>query len=329
MLIYFQLDPNICQRSFILNSKRFVQKNVYEIAICTISPTIPYINLKLWAILLLELFGAPNVLFIPIPRACFTGIGIPLCRYRLWWKQPQEPFCACIQPMRIDITLYHRLPLVGRISERIPATVTKSCQMTTSRKPYAYIWWYSICITVNTRWVNCYIVPRLNRYWPNKVNPCAISPSGNITRYIHIYLCMCMCMCMRMRMCMRICMCMCMCMYVCMYCVKRFVSGIQSARDSWLESCIQQRKATCLLSIRYTLATNVMESPTRWLHGFIHRHDFEIIRESWYKSWSRDYFYICRQQISLRKCSINAKCVIKLRAICWKGVELCKQCTAP
>ena len=34
-----------------------------------------------------------------------------------------------------------------------------------------------------------------------------------------------------------------------------------------------------------------MASPTRWLHGFIFRHDFEILRDSWYKSCSRDCFY--------------------------------------
>ena len=62
-----------------------------------------------------------------------------------------------------------------------------------------------------------------------------------------------------------------------------------------------------------------MESPTRWLHGFIFRHDFEIIRDSSYKSCSRDYFYICRQQINVRKCSPNANYVIKLMAIWWKG----------
>ena len=78
-----------------------------------------------------------------------------------------------------------------------------------------------------------------------------------------------------------------------------------------------------------TIAANVMESPTGWLHGFLFRHDFEIIRNSSYKSYSRDYFYICRQQINVRKCSTNANCVIKLMAICWKGVESCQQCTAP
>ena len=52
-----------------------------------------------------------------------------------------------------------------------------------------------------------------------------------------------------------------------------------------------------------------MESPTPWLHGFILRHDFDIIRDSLYKSYSRDYFYICRQQINVRKCSTNANCV--------------------
>ena len=30
----------------------------------------------------------------------------------------------------------------------------------------------------------------------------------------------------------------------------------------------------------HTLAANFMESPTRWLHGFIFRHDFEIIGEN-------------------------------------------------
>ena len=35
----------------------------------------------------------------------------------------------------------------------------------------------------------------------------------------------------------------------------------------------------------YTLAVNVMESPTRWLHGFIFRHDFEKIRDISYKSY--------------------------------------------
>ena len=50
-----------------------------------------------------------------------------------------------------------------------------------------------------------------------------------------------------------------------------------------------------------TLADNVMESPTRWLHGFIFRHDFEIIRDSLYKSCSRDYSYICRRQINVKK----------------------------
>ena len=79
----------------------------------------------------------------------------------------------------------------------------------------------------------------------------------------------------------------------------------------------------------HTLVANVMESPTRWLHGFIFRHDFEIIRVSSYKSCSRDYFYICGQQINVRKCSTNANCVIELMAICWKGVESFQQCTAP
>ena len=78
-----------------------------------------------------------------------------------------------------------------------------------------------------------------------------------------------------------------------------------------------------------TLVANVMESPIRWLHGFIFSHDFEIIRDSSYKSCSQDYFYVCRQQINVRKCSTNANCVIKLMAICWKGVESCQQCTAP
>ena len=54
---------------------------------------------------------------------------------------------------------------------------------------------------------------------------------------------------------------------------------------------------------RRGLAANVIESPTHWLHGFIFRHDFEIIRDSLYKSCSRDYFYICRQHINVRKCS--------------------------
>ena len=63
-------------------------------------------------------------------------------------------------------------------------------------------------------------------------------------------------------------------------------------------------KRTCILE--HTLTVNVMESPTRWLHGFIFRHDFEIIRDSSYKSCSRDYSYICRQQINVRKCSTNA-----------------------
>ena len=58
--------------------------------------------------------------------------------------------------------------------------------------------------------------------------------------------------------------------------------------------------------LAYTLAANVIESPTRWLHGFLFRHDFEKIRHSSYKPCSRDYFYICRQQINVRKCSTNA-----------------------
>ena len=48
-------------------------------------------------------------------------------------------------------------------------------------------------------------------------------------------------------------------------------------------------------SVWYTLAANVMESPTRWLHGFIFRPDFEIIRDSSYKLCSWDYFYVWRQ----------------------------------
>ena len=47
----------------------------------------------------------------------------------------------------------------------------------------------------------------------------------------------------------------------------------------------------------YTSGNHTMESPRRWLHGFKFRHDFEIIRDSSYKSCPRDYFYICRQQL--------------------------------
>ena len=79
----------------------------------------------------------------------------------------------------------------------------------------------------------------------------------------------------------------------------------------------------------YTLAANVMESQTRWLHGFIFGQDFEVIRNLSYNSCSREYFYICRQQINVRKCRTNANCVIKLMAIRWKGVESGQQCTAP
>ena len=78
-----------------------------------------------------------------------------------------------------------------------------------------------------------------------------------------------------------------------------------------------------------TVAVNVMESPTRWLRGFIFRTDFEITRDSSYESCSQDYFYICRQQINVRKCSTKASCVFELMAICWKGVESCQQYTAP
>ena len=38
---------------------------------------------------------------------------------------------------------------------------------------------------------------------------------------------------------------------------------------------------------QYTLAENIMESPTHWLQEFIFRHDFEIISES---SFSRTIF---------------------------------------
>ena len=83
--------------------------------------------------------------------------------------------------------------------------------------------------------------------------------------------------------------------------------------------CVNYLVLLLFISCRsYTIVANVMESPTRWLHGFMFRHEFEIIRDSQYKSCSRDYFYICRQEINVRKCSINANCAIKLMAIYWK-----------
>ena len=61
--------------------------------------------------------------------------------------------------------------------------------------------------------------------------------------------------------------------------------------------CMIGHCCSFLLGFKCTLVANVMESPTRLLHGLIFRHDFEIIRDPSYKSCSRDYFYIFRQQI--------------------------------
>ena len=68
----------------------------------------------------------------------------------------------------------------------------------------------------------------------------------------------------------------------------------------WKRNYTTESTMADILAVLYTLAANVMESPTRWLHGFISRHDFEINRDSSYKSCSRDYFYIDRQQINMR-----------------------------
>ena len=57
---------------------------------------------------------------------------------------------------------------------------------------------------------------------------------------------------------------------------------------------VMRLEAVCFIT-GHTLAPNVIESPTRWLHGFIFRRDFEMIKDSSYKSCSRDYLYICRQ----------------------------------
>ena len=47
----------------------------------------------------------------------------------------------------------------------------------------------------------------------------------------------------------------------------------------------------------YILKAYVLASPTRSLHGFIIRHDFEIIKDSSYKSCSWAYFYIYRHKL--------------------------------
>ena len=79
----------------------------------------------------------------------------------------------------------------------------------------------------------------------------------------------------------------------------------------------------CFWLSLHTLAANVMKSPIRWLYEFIFRHDFIKIM------FTGQYFYICRQQINVGKCSANANCVIKSMARGWEGVESCQQSTAP
>ena len=70
---------------------------------------------------------------------------------------------------------------------------------------------------------------------------------------------------------------------------------------------------------RCTIAVNVMESPTSWLHGCLFRHDFEIIKDASYKSCSRDYSYICRHFVGNKLMWENAAQVRILSLNWWQN----------